>query len=273
MATYEKRKNVEGQVTAIRVKIRRVGLPHLSQTFPLENGSQTALKKAEQAAKIWADEVTKSLAIKHGNFILNENLRSSFNRSSKSDHRKQSEPVPVINFKLDAFKRHLSQLNGDMIINNGETSEERILAALLLDCGLALDEIKQMRWQHIRINRNAINVLSQAGLTIRQAKLTQLTLDALLASKRRKYGILFLQEKNELQQLVPAQLTKLFGKTSQPEFIAGIKREAAHRMADRGMNEMQICQQLGIGALDSISSNDQHRKSNTLKDKDKKMQV
>ena len=271
MATFEKRKNVEGQITAIRVKIRRVGLPHLSQTFPLENGSQKALKKAEQAAKTWADEVTKNLFTKQGNFKLNENLRSSFNRSSKSDRLKQSEQV--INVKLDAIKRHLPQLNGDMIINNRETIEERILAALLLDCGLALDEIKQMRWQHIRINRNAINVLSQDGLTIRQVKMTQLTLEALLASKRRKYGILFLQEKNELQQLVPAQLTKLFGKTSQPEFIAGIKREAAHRMADRGMNEMQIRQQLGIAALGSISSNDQHRKSNTLKDKDKKMQI
>ena len=271
MATYEKRKNVEGQITAIRVKIRRVGLPHLSQTFPLENGSQTALKKAEQAAKIWADEVTKNLSIKHGNFKLNENLRSSFNRSSKSNHRKQSEPV--INVKLDAFKRHLSQLNGDMIINNGETSEERILAALLLDCGLALDEIEQMRWQHISINQNALQVLSQAGLAIRHVKLTQLTLESLLASKQRKYGILFLQDKKELHQLVPTQLTKLFGNANQLEFTVGIKREAAHRMADRGLSEMQISQQLGIGALDSISSNDEHRKNNSLNGKDKQLQM
>ena len=271
MATYEKRKNVEGQITAIRVKIRRVGLPHLSQTFPLENGSQTALKKAEQAAKIWADEVTKNLSIKHGNFKLNENLRSSFNRSSKSDHRKQSESV--INVKLDAFKRHLSQLNGDMIINNGETSEERILAALLLDCGLALDEIKQVRWQQIYINQYALEVLSKAGFAMRQVTLTQLTLETLLASMKRKYGFLFSQDKNELHQLVPIQLIKLFGKTSQPEFIAGVKREAVHRMADRGMNEMQICQQLGIGALDSIRSNDQHIQNHSLKDKNKQMQM
>lgn len=246
MATFEKRKNVDGKVTAIRVKIRRVGLPHLSQTFPVLGDSPSALKKAEKAAKAWADEVSKGLNIQHGNI---KSVRAQFNPLGMQQQQQiDSETLVHI-----PFERIISKDQGDYFIFAADTSQARVLAALMLDCGLGMEEVARLRWQHVLLNQKCVEVFGQSGIFQRQAPLTEVTIEMLLAHNQRKYGLMFNEAESVLyQQLPPALIGILQQKSNIPIGVA-FKQEAAHRMVDKGVDETAICANLGIKNLQALN--------------------
>jgi integrase len=264
MATFEKRRNTAGEITAIRVKIRRVGMPHLSKSFPVENGSQTALKKAEKAAKVWVDEITKGFDLNHGNFKseqLNKNnyLQPSISKLTHAWAKANNPPRSPITLDIP---RYFSREMGEQLIIEAHTNTEKILTALLLECGLSIEEILQLRWQHVHLNQKVLLIMGSSGLILRQVPLSALTIEMLLASHYRKYGMLINLPDEELNQFIPQQLTQAFGNAGGQRFNFYIKREAAHRMADLGTDINKICQTLGIYNLESLNLETQHKVRN-----------
>ncbi len=245
MATFEKRKNVEGKVTAIRVKIRRVGLPHISQSFPVQGDSQTALRKAEKAAKDWADEISKNFDLRHGNFKTEQPSNNRLASSRLSNIWAKANNPPTLQSPLP-FQRIISQAEGDQLIMQANTSEAKILTALLLDCGLTMEEISMLRWQHLRFSRQQIEVSGLSGLTTRYAPLTPLTVEMLLAANQRKYGKLFGKSADALFKQLPKSLTSKLGQYLNLRFQLNCKQEVAHRMADKGFSSNDIYAYLGL---------------------------
>lgn len=251
MATYEKRRNVEGQITSIRVKIRRVGLPHLSQTFPVSGNSQTALRQAEKAAKAWVAEVTKGLGIQHGNIKSSFNTSSHFNQMSMA--KANSSKQPQVQTELP-FNRIFSKTEGDQLINDTHDSQTKILLALLLECGMTLEEISRSRWQHFHFSQRKIEVIGSSGFTQRYVPLTPTTIEALLASHQRKYGLLFTESPSQLFDYLSIKELPNFPAKSNTPIEQLLRLEAAHRMADNGANEDNICEYLGVSRLDVLAN-------------------
>lgn len=245
MATFEKRKNVDGKVTAIRVKIRRVGLPHISQSFPVQGDTQAALRKAEKAANDWADEISKSFDLKHGNFKTEPPSNNQFSSSRLTNVWAKANNPPTPQSPLP-FQRLISQAEGDQLIMQANTSEAKILTALLLDCGLTMEEISMLRWQHLRFSRQQIEVSGLSGLTTRYAPLTPLTVEMLLAANQRKYGKLFGKSADALFKQLPKALTSKLGQYLNLRFHHNCKHEVAHRMADKGFSTNEIYASLGM---------------------------
>ncbi|MDX1915637.1 MAG: hypothetical protein SFU55_08625 [Methylophilus sp.] len=248
MATFEKRRNSAGEITAIRVKIRRVGMPHLSQSFPVANGSQTALRQAEKAAKAWVDEVTKGFGIQHGN------IKAQFNRLGMGGVHALLEKNQHLTPITLPFVRVISKSQGDHLIINADSPQSRIIIALVLDCGLSLDEVSRLRWQHVQLNQKLVDVVGLSGLIQRQVPLTELAIEMLLTYNQRKYGLIFsdseLQHFNEL----PDALVNAFNQVKSTSLEQAIKREAAYRMADKGLDENSICTYLGISDLQTLNN-------------------
>lgn len=254
MATYEKRRNTEGQITAIRVKVRGVGLPHLSQTFPVFAKSQLALKAAEKAAKTWADEVTANFGIRHGNSKLTDDHKSNFSSLGKAwSNASSNASKEDVSIESLPFPRLLSSYEGDRLIKQADTSKARILMALLLDCGLSIDEAANLRWQHIHLHQKYMDVLSMSGLVMREVPLTHLDIEVLLTSKVRKYGLVFAGNNEEMANLLPIELVNTFGLPTDDAFIQNIRTETVHRMADRGFSNEKICNYLGINSIEELN--------------------
>ena len=250
LATFEKRKNSLGETTAIRVKIRRVGMPHLSQTFPVANGTQTALKQAEKAAKSWVEEVTKGFGMQHGNI---KSFKAQFNQL-----RMNQSPLDIqeshINTRLP-FDRVITKDLGDHSILLADRPYSKMLTALLLDCGLGMEEIKRLRWQNVLFNQKMIEVYGISGMFQRQVPLTELTLEMLLAHSQRKYGLVFNDSASTQYSKLPIQLLSKFQQKNETDLALSLKREAAHRMADWGASESAICAYLGITNIQTLNNN------------------
>lgn len=249
MATFEKRKNSLGETTAIRVKIRRVGMPHLSQTFPVTNGTQTALKQAEKAAKAWVEEVTKGFGIQHGNI---KSFKAQFNQLAM--HQSPlSNPAPYSSATFP-FDRLISKNQGDDFILHADTPDARMLTALLLDCGLSMEEITRLRWQHVLFNQKLVEVMGTSGLLQRQVPLTALAIEMMLAHNQRKYGLMFNGDEPALYEQVPKQLISTLQKKADTALAIALKRETAYRMADIGIDESAVCNYLGINHLKTLKN-------------------
>ena len=57
MATFEQRKNRNGEVTSIRVRIRRPGIEPISERFPVQGGKKAHFNIAMRQAEQWAAQI------------------------------------------------------------------------------------------------------------------------------------------------------------------------------------------------------------------------
>lgn len=248
MATFEKRKNTLGQVTAIRVKVRRVGMPHISQTFPVEVGSIRSEKQAEKAAKEWAEEVSKNYGLTHGNLKSNivqprPSIKHLWNFLTQQTPEKVTLP----------FDRKIDVHTGDLLIQQTVDTDTQMLVGLLLECGLNQAEIKQLRWQQFRVNQQKLHILHASGYADREIPLSPLMLEILLKVQKRKYGPMFLESDTNIPQAIPAQMQTLLNHAHGATFDRYIKQEAAHRMVDYGLETSQVLNALGVRSFESLS--------------------
>lgn len=239
MPTFEHRRDAKGRVTAIRVKIRRVGLPHISRSFPVESDSPTALRKAAKAARDWAQATASTLAPSvtaasaasvpdptpkpHG--ILATAWASAISVTTAEPPQAQGRRSPT-------------RVPTEALLVSAPAGPGRALLALLLDCGLRLEELAALRWQRVHLNSGWLDVPGPGGLVLRQVPLTPLVISALLACGGRKYGLVFRRDADGLRQWL-AELA--------PGFCAeDFQRACPLRMAQRGLGMAEIEAHMGV---------------------------
>jgi hypothetical protein len=249
MATFERRRNAQNQITAVRVKIRRVGLPHLSKTFHVIGSSLSALKATEKQAQNWVDEVAIKFGANNADLKLANNRKEEFNSLGKVLLSSPNNPNEDVLIGSLAMQRLLSGIAGDRLIKFAGSSNGKILTALLLETGMSIDEATNLRWQQIHLNSNYIDVVGISGLVTRQVPLTPLLTDVLLSSRQRKYGQVFTRGYADMASGLPMEFINIFGSPSDKAFTAKIRIETAHRMADRKINIELICLYLGISSI------------------------
>lgn len=67
MATFEERRNKDGQVITLRVKIRRRGFPAVTRSFDVHGTSPVEVRRARRKAEGWAHEIESEM--QHGSFV------------------------------------------------------------------------------------------------------------------------------------------------------------------------------------------------------------
>jgi integrase len=171
MATFELRKDAEGQVKAIRVKVRRVGQPHLSRTFAVVGKGAKAVATARKEAEAWATGLASAMRD-----VVTELVQAP-----------ASAEAPV----AQAFHGSAGRAGGPSPADASDALARRALQALQQGTGLNLDELQALRWQHVGWHARTLDVPGESGLTVRQVPLDARTVEALLAIGARKHGLIF----------------------------------------------------------------------------------
>lgn len=186
MATFELRRDAQGRVNAVRVKVRRVGQPHLSKTFQLDGRGPAALAAARREAAQWLagldaalDSVAQEMVSATSNAAMpvaeaEVSVASAFKRATTEavvNQRRQGEHVVSVKAEADPTLRLLREL---------------------LQCGaMSLAELSALRWQHVAWHERCLQVPGGSGLVVRHVPLGASACEALLAMGTRKHGLLF----------------------------------------------------------------------------------
>lgn len=182
MATYEYRKNAAGKIVAVRAKVRRVGLPHLSKTFPVDPAADE-LQLAEAAARQWVSSLSASLRNSDPGV---EPVPGRAQRGSLAAlWRNQTRTSPA-EPRAGLSKAEVGSLLGVCV-----TPLDQALVALILETGLLENELERLRWQHIQVAERSLEIVGPSGLLSRRLPLSIALLDRLLSLEVRKYGLIF----------------------------------------------------------------------------------
>lgn len=246
MPTFEKRRNPQGQVTSIRVKVRRVGLPHLSQSFPIDASNGITEAKAEKAARNWARQAETNLAAPQ---IQPKESQQPGNQGliAKAWAAAISSPVAASG-KFEEYlgvSRPFPKGASDDLLRAPLDALSRILLALALDCGLRCEELAALRWQHVHLDTSLMDVPETGGVVLRQVPLTPIVVSTFFAWPGRKYGPVFRLSPDEIKSV----LEKLTPNSINYELL---RLEAAFRMADRGLTSAEAALYLGVSDLKTL---------------------
>lgn len=247
MATFELRTDARGQVVAVRAKVRRAGAPHLSKSFPVKGTgaitTATAIQRAQAQARAWVATLEASLGLLAPQPLTAQaNTRPSTARRADFLAAWQSAsaaavPSPEVegNPLPDTALQNLLALEPDVA--------SRCLLIFVLNTGLPVEALAGLRWQHIALAQQSLQLRSGSGLLAQQVPLVPAALEALLCLPGRKYGLVFGDNAAAIGSTLQASL----GRVGQD--LATLYRAAAWRWLQRGVGAGEVAVIMGRGDL------------------------
>lgn len=204
MATYERRRNSSGEIIAIRVKIRRVGSPHISRTFLVEGRTNASIERTERSARLWAKAMEKELEKIPGSDtpappsqVHGMQAKGSLSTAWLSAVRAGSPGVTHQSVHSTG-QQAAGPLQLEPAFENAATPLDKALVAFCMDSDLSLDEISRLRWQHLQLANYTAFVSNEGGMISRTSTLTKRIVSTLLSINARKYGPIFGMSSAEL---------------------------------------------------------------------------
>lgn len=267
MPTYEHRRNSAGEIVAIRVKIRRVGLPHLSRSFKVAGASDAAVRRAEREARTWVGGLAVSLdamsaeataALPVAPPLRSAQAAVSAQRAGSAKGRLTAAFSASVAPSRPTVGRagtegritpaHIEALAGV------STPEIAGLICMEVEVGLAASELLALRWQNISLDTYSLAVFGASGAVTRRVPLAPNAIDVLLGMPGRKYGLVFgvhtvvsldatLARAVRDARLTPALRWPL---------LVSLRREAALRQLERGIAAEDVARMMGVADLDTI---------------------
>jgi len=239
MPTFEKRRNADGQVTAIRVKLRRVGQPHLSHSVPVDGEGSAALSRALRQAQDWAAGVQGQKPKARTTASKNSRLADVWNAAT--------EPMPTASATSAApsWLRH-APLNATQLAAASQAAtslHDKALLQLLLHTGMQTDELARLRWQHIHLDGRCVEIRGLTGSVLRTVPLHPMALESLLILPSRKYGLVFRQDTKSIAAFVE-ELCIAAGVD-----LPTLHRQAAWNLLQRGADIDTAAAWMGVDSL------------------------
>lgn len=267
MATFEQRRNSAGEVVAIRVKIRRAGLPHLSRTFKVQGASEAAVRRAEREARAWVDGLASSLATISEQAVAPQpdvrgaapvrskvlapasapaggSLSTAFAASAARGKR----PAPAVSSETRITGANVEALAA------ATSAQLAGLIRLEVELGLAPAELLALRWQHVALDSRSLSILGASGAVLRRVPLAPSAIEVLLGMPGRKYGLVFGEHTAASLDAALARAARdaRLGPALRWPLLVCLRREAALRWLERGFTPEVVAQLIGVADLKSV---------------------
>lgn len=235
MATIEHRRNREGRIVAVRVKLRLAGRPHLSKTFQVADDTKTALQHAVQAAERWAASITD----------VDEAQPAPAGPTLAARWQAAAQPSPGARPKAPFPAPDTSALG--VALAAARTAQDQALLQFVLETGQPPEVLARLRWQHLDLATRRLRVPSLTGAPLREVPLSAAALEAIVTPGVRKYGLVFKREARAIQALLRrcAQAAGL-------DETAFQRAAALRLMQDHALGAAEVAACLGLHDLETL---------------------